>query len=233
MRAVHVGVGHDDDAAVAQLAEIEAVADAAAQRLDQVLQLLVLPQLVGRGAGDVQDLAAQRQHRLGLAVARLLGRAAGGIALDQEDLGLRGVLPRAVGQLAGQPQPPRGGLARGVLALAPAEPLLGPLDDEGQQVVGRASGRRPASGRTGRAARSPPGALASRLVSFSLVWPWNCGSRRNTRQLGRDRPSRSSAVTCAAPRLPRCSPQARRPFTSAARNPASCVPPWVVGMVLQ
>ena len=36
---------------------------------------------------DVEDLAAQRQHRLRVAVAALLGRAAGGVALDDEDLG--------------------------------------------------------------------------------------------------------------------------------------------------
>ena len=51
---------------------------------------------------DVEDLAAQRQHRLGVAVAALLGRAAGGVALDDEQLGERGVLDRAVGELARQ-----------------------------------------------------------------------------------------------------------------------------------
>src|SRR3546814_2523961 len=59
---------------------------AAAERERDVGDLLVALQLVGRGAGDVEDLAAQRQHRLGLARARLLGRAAGRIALHQEDL---------------------------------------------------------------------------------------------------------------------------------------------------
>ena len=51
---------------------------------------------------DVEDLAAQRQHRLRVAVAALLGRAAGGVALDDEDLGQRRVLDRAVGELARQ-----------------------------------------------------------------------------------------------------------------------------------
>ncbi len=50
----------------------------------------------------VQDLAAQRHDRLELLVARLLGRAAGGVTLHQEQLGTHRVLPRAVGQLAGQ-----------------------------------------------------------------------------------------------------------------------------------
>ena len=60
-------------------------AGAAAERLDEIGELLVRGELVARGAGDVQDLAAQRQDRLGRAVARLLGRAAGGIALDDEE----------------------------------------------------------------------------------------------------------------------------------------------------
>ena len=51
---------------------------------------------------DVDDLAAQRQHRLGVAVAALLGRAAGGVALDDEQLGQARVADRAVGELAGQ-----------------------------------------------------------------------------------------------------------------------------------
>ena len=51
---------------------------------------------------DVQDLAAQRQDRLVLAVAALLGRAAGGVALDDEQLGLGGIALLAVGELARQ-----------------------------------------------------------------------------------------------------------------------------------
>ena len=104
MGAVDVGVGHDDDAVVAQVFVAVFRARAAAERLDQVGDLLVGAELVAAGAGDVEDLAAQRQDRLGGAVARLLGRAAGRVALDDEELGaVRGVL-RAVGQLAGQAQ---------------------------------------------------------------------------------------------------------------------------------
>ena len=58
--------------------------------------------LVEARALDVEDLAAQRQHRLELAVAALLGGAAGRIALDDEDLGLGRVALLTVGELAGQ-----------------------------------------------------------------------------------------------------------------------------------
>ena len=65
------------------------------------ISLLVQQLLVARLL-DVEDLAAQRQDRLELAVAALLGGAAGGVALDDVDLAQRRVLLLAVGQLAGQ-----------------------------------------------------------------------------------------------------------------------------------
>ena len=77
MRAVDIGVGHDDDLLVAQVLVAIMRARPAAERLDEIGELLVLRELVLAGAGHVEDLAAQRQHRLRRAVARLLGRAAG------------------------------------------------------------------------------------------------------------------------------------------------------------
>src|SRR5690606_3526398 len=70
----------------------------------------------------------QRQDRLGLADARLLGRAAGGIALDQEDLRALASRDRAVGELARQAQLARRALARDVLGAPAREALLGPAD---------------------------------------------------------------------------------------------------------
>ena len=78
MRAVDIGVGHDDDLVVAQLPEVELVlADARAERGDQRADLGARQHLVEARALDVQDLAAQGKHRLEGAVARLLGAAAG------------------------------------------------------------------------------------------------------------------------------------------------------------
>ena len=85
MRAVDVGVGHDDDLLVAQILLVKMRAGAAAERLDQIGELCVLRQLVLAGGRDVEDFAAQRQHGLGAAVARLLGRAAGAVAFDDEN----------------------------------------------------------------------------------------------------------------------------------------------------
>ena len=58
--------------------------------------------LAHRHFPGVQDLAAQRHDGLGLAIARLLGGAAGGVAFDQEQLGVLRILVGAVGELAGQ-----------------------------------------------------------------------------------------------------------------------------------
>ncbi len=111
--AVHVRVGHDDDAVVAQLVGVEIVAaalarfgrglaDAGAQGRDQGDDFVAGQQLFVAGLFHVQDLAAQRQDGLELAVATLLGGAAGGVTLDDVDLAQRRVLFLAVGQLAGQ-----------------------------------------------------------------------------------------------------------------------------------
>ena len=67
-----------------------------------------------RARSTLRILPRKRQHRLEGAVARLLGRAAGAVALDQEQLGLGGIALLAVGELAGQ----RGDVER---ALAPRQ----------------------------------------------------------------------------------------------------------------
>ena len=129
MGAVHIRIGHDDDALVAERACIEAGTGPAAERLDQIVELLVAAQLIGAGTGDVEDLAAQRQHCLGLAVARLLGGAARGIALDQEYLGAIRRPARAIGELARQ-SGLTGRALTGDFAVLPApQTLLGSLDD--------------------------------------------------------------------------------------------------------
>ena len=62
-----------------------------------------MPQhLVVAGLLDIQDLALQRQYRLELAVAPLLGRAAGRLSLNQIELAAIRLPFRAVGQLARQ-----------------------------------------------------------------------------------------------------------------------------------
>lgn len=112
MRAVHVGVGHDDNLVVPQLVVIGVLlADARAHRGDERLDFLVGEHLVEAGAFRVQDLASQGQNGLRVRVAPLLGRTACGVTFHDEQFGIRRVLALAVGQLAGQRVVRKGALA--------------------------------------------------------------------------------------------------------------------------
>ena len=103
VRAVDVGVGHDHDLVIAQLLDIELlVPDRRAQRLDQGPDFLGAEHAVEARALDVENLALERKDRLIVAVAALLGRPTGAVALDQEQLGQCRIALLAVGELARQ-----------------------------------------------------------------------------------------------------------------------------------
>ncbi len=136
MRAIDVGVGHDDDTRVAQILFAVMRPGAAADRLHQVGELRICRQLVLACGRDIEDLSAQRENGLRLAIARLLGAAAGAIALDDEQFGAFGCRVGAVGKLAGQAQFLHRGLAGNFLFGAAAQPFVGALDDEIQEPVG-------------------------------------------------------------------------------------------------
>ena len=102
------------------------LADAAAERDDQRLDVVRAQDLVEPGLLDVQELAAQRQDRLEPPVAALLGGAAGRVALDDVQLALGGVALLAVGELARQGHPVERALA----------------DDEVARLAGRLAGPR-------------------------------------------------------------------------------------------
>ena len=113
VRPVHVGVGHDDDPVVAELRQVELVADPGADHLHERLDLGVREHLVDPVLLGVDDLAAQREDRLVRLVARLLRGAAGGVALDDEELGQLRVADLAIGELLRHPAAER--------ALAPGQ----------------------------------------------------------------------------------------------------------------
>ena len=100
MLAVDVGVGHQHDLVVPQLVDVELVLDAGAEGGDERLDLVVLQHLVDARLLDVDDLAADGQDRLGARIAALTGRAAGRVALDDEDLAVLRLAARAVDELA-------------------------------------------------------------------------------------------------------------------------------------
>jgi len=77
---------------IAQLVEVEPGAfdpraDARAQRLDHRADLFRVQHAVHARAFDVEDLALQRQDRLDIAVAALLGGATGGVTFDNVEFG--------------------------------------------------------------------------------------------------------------------------------------------------
>ena len=85
VRAVGVGVGEDADLAVAQALDVVR-SGIDAEGDGDVVHFLRGEHFVRIDFPRVQDLAAQRHDRLELAVARLLRRAAGGVAFDEEQL---------------------------------------------------------------------------------------------------------------------------------------------------
>ncbi len=97
--------------------------------------MLIGCQFVPSGIGDVQDLAADRQHRLGVAITCLLCRAACRIAFDDEELGTLRIVRGAVRELARQPQIALrgGGLSLHLLFGAPAKSLIHAFEDEAEQ----------------------------------------------------------------------------------------------------
>ena len=110
--SVHVGIGHDNDAAVAQLGDIEAafllavaillrLADAGADGRDHRLDFVILKKLVFARFLDVDQFAADGEDGLVTPIAPLFGRAAGGIALDNVKFGQFRVALGTVGQFAG------------------------------------------------------------------------------------------------------------------------------------
>ena len=78
VRSVHVGVGHDDDAVIPELGDVEIFrADAAAERRDHRPDLVVAEHLIEPRLLDVENLSLERQNRLEPAVASLLRRSTG------------------------------------------------------------------------------------------------------------------------------------------------------------
>ena len=124
MRAVHVGVGHDDDLVVAGLVGVEAadgfaaLADAGAYGGDERSDFFVGEDLVEAGLLGVDQLASEREDGLVAAVAALFGGAAGRVALDEVDFADLGVALGAVGELAGEAAAGEGALADGFAGLA-------------------------------------------------------------------------------------------------------------------
>ena len=137
-----------------------------ADRDGDVVHFLRRQHLAGVDFPGVQDLAAQRHHGLELAVARLLGRAAGGIAFDQEQFRAR----RDPGCVQSASLPGSAGRARRACAR--------PSDS-------RAGASAHWRWRVARCARPLPGCWLSQSPNWSLTMPETkaAGSRDDRRSL--------------------------------------------------
>jgi len=103
---IHVGIRHHHDLVVPHLIEVELLLrgrEPRPERCDNVLDLIVLKDAVEACLLHVQNLSSERQNRLKVTIAGLLGRAARRVALHQVQLRLLRGARRAVRQLARQP----------------------------------------------------------------------------------------------------------------------------------
>ena len=103
MGPINISIGHDDDLAVTQFADIEVVgADPAVQSLDDGSDLFEAENLVEAGTRNIEDLALEREDGLSAVITTALGGTTGRITLDQINLGFIDVLGGAVVELARQ-----------------------------------------------------------------------------------------------------------------------------------
>ena len=86
MGAVDVGVGHENDLAVAGRLYVEGASGAGPDHLDNGRALGVAQHVRLRGLLHIEDFVADGQQRLELGVAGVLGGAQRRIALDDEQL---------------------------------------------------------------------------------------------------------------------------------------------------
>src|SRR5262245_17999296 len=125
VRTIHVGIRHQDDLVVSELPDLELLgAYARAERGDQQANFLVREHLVVTRLLGVDDLSAQRQDRLRLAISSLLGRSASRIALDEENLAKLRIALGAIRELCREPLVVAPALARQLARLARGLPRL-------------------------------------------------------------------------------------------------------------
>ncbi len=124
---------------IAGAGDVELIGDAGAERRDHRLDLLVGEDVVEPRFFHIDDLAPERQDGLEGAVTRLLGRAAGAIALNQVDLAGGRILDRAVSELSGEGAVFQSTLAPGeVTRLAGSRPRPGRRRGLGHYLLGLA-----------------------------------------------------------------------------------------------
>ena len=85
VRAVNIGIGHDNNFFITQIFFFIVVFSSATQRFNHIFDFLVLRNFIQTGAGNVEDFSSQRQNRLRHPVASLFGGAARRVALNDKN----------------------------------------------------------------------------------------------------------------------------------------------------
>ena len=108
MAAIHIGIGHDDNAVIAKLADIKPTLrwitgpDPGPERCDQRADFRTGEHLVEARAFHIQDFAFERQDRLEGAVTPLLRGTAGAVTLNDEYFAFCRITFLTIRKLAGQ-----------------------------------------------------------------------------------------------------------------------------------
>jgi len=173
--AVDVGVGHQDDLVVAQLADVEVLTHPGAEGANQRLHLLVAENLVDPRLLDVEDLPADRQDRLGARSRPLLAEPPAESPSTIEDLAFLGLVDWQSDSCRQSSAAQKALAPGGFTCLAGGHP--------GRGGPGSTCGSRPRASLDGCRAIAELGAnhalderLRLVLPSLVFVWPSNWGS---------------------------------------------------------
>ena len=102
MRAVDIGISHDDDLVIPQFGNIKIFMDTGTKRSDHGFDLRIAVDSIQTGFLHVQDLSTKRQNCLGCTASRGLCGTAGGISLYDVDLAVFRILIGTVCQFSRQ-----------------------------------------------------------------------------------------------------------------------------------
>ncbi len=142
MRAVNIGICHDDDALIAQGIFVVLRPRATAERLDDIVQFLIGAHFIAAGAGNIKNLTPQRQNCLGFPVARLFSRPSSGIALNKKYFSSLSHFIAAVSQFSWQSGLTCRRFSFDLFFFTPTQTLFRPLQRVRQKQIGRGRIRR-------------------------------------------------------------------------------------------
>ena len=89
VRSIDIGIGHDNDLVISQLADIKIFMNSRSECCDHCLNLSISVNLIKTCLLYIQNLTTKWQDCLSCTVSGCLRRTAGGISLDDIDLTLR------------------------------------------------------------------------------------------------------------------------------------------------